>query len=266
VLGAALALFYWWQPWEFDVIPRQPPKPNPPVDPDSARLFARGTRITVITAHPDDAEFYLGGTLAKLRDAGAVLSLIVCTDGDKGYYPFEDAARNRRVRRDEQTRAAHQWGANDVVYLSYPDGRLTASDELIAKIESHLQRLKPEYVLAFDGEYPPRRSHADHRRAGDASAIAAPRVDSVKWLLKFSTIAANFYVDITDYWPEKKELLRVHHSQFVAERNDFGNRIVGRTGNPWPFIESLVEGAALRDGREIGVEYAEGLRCILIRK
>src|SRR5207302_10889033 len=51
-------------------------------------LFRPETRVLIVSAHPDDTEFYLGGTLLRLAEAGARLHLVVATDGDKGYYPF----------------------------------------------------------------------------------------------------------------------------------------------------------------------------------
>src|SRR5579862_2205383 len=116
VIGAAG--LYEYQPQRYDLFPRPAPTMNPWTDPDSARLFAPGARVTIVTAHPDDAEFYIGGLLTRLAASGAHLSLIVTTDGDKGYYPFENAAENRRIRRLEQTEAARQWQAESVSFLA----------------------------------------------------------------------------------------------------------------------------------------------------
>ncbi len=251
VWGAGLVGLYQYQPWRYDFVPRTLPNPNPPVDPDSSRLFAKGTRVTLITAHPDDAEFYLGGTLTKLKESGAVLSLVVCTDGDKAYYRGlwgEDAVRNRRVRRAEQTEAAKRWGATDVVYLGFPDARLPSEGPVVTRLVEQLQRLQPEYILGFDSQYPPRRSHGDHRRAGEATDAAVRQAGVGRWLLKYSTIAPNYVVDITGKWEAKKDLLRVHASQFKPER--------------FAFIEGLVGGIARRDGQRIGVEMGEGLRAV----
>ena len=41
-------------------------------------------RALVIVAHPDDAEFQCGGTLAKWAAAGCVINHLVLTDGAKG--------------------------------------------------------------------------------------------------------------------------------------------------------------------------------------
>ena len=96
--------FYFYQPVRVDLFPRPLPSPNPPVDPDAKGLFAKGARVALLTAHPDDAEYYAGGLLARLHKTGARVTLVVMTDGDKGFYPWEDAAANRRVRRAEQRR------------------------------------------------------------------------------------------------------------------------------------------------------------------
>jgi LmbE family N-acetylglucosaminyl deacetylase len=246
-LAAGAALAYAWQPQRVDWLPRRPPRPHPWLDPERDRLFARGTRVAVVTAHPDDAEFYLGGLLPQLGDAGARLALIVVTDGDKGYQPFADAARNRRIRREEQDRAAAAWGAGEVVYFGYPDSRFRNSPELDARLARELQRLEPEYVLTFDADYPPRLTHRDHLAVGAAAAAAAARVATAPWLLRFSTSAPNFAVDVTPRWRQRWELLHRHPSQFARPpRRALAHRII--------------TAAAIADGRLMGVRYAEGLR------
>ena len=90
-IGALLVGFYYYQPNRIDFIPRHVPVPNPRVDPDSASLFKKGTRVAIVTAHPDDAEFFLGGTLTRLGAAGVDITLIVCTNGDKSFYPGKTA-------------------------------------------------------------------------------------------------------------------------------------------------------------------------------
>ncbi len=244
--------FVWYQPYEVDWIPRKLPNPNPRVDPDSKKLFAKGTRILVITAHPDDSEFFIGGLLSRLAKSGAELHQTICTDGDKGYYFFfTDADKNRSERREEAEEAAHAWNAQSLQLLGYPDRWLHANDEVVTKLEDEIKRVKPEYILAFDGEYPPRASHQDHRRSGDAAKLAAEKTHIAKWLLLFSTNAANHFVNITDQWEDQKKLLQIHKSQF------FGKHLQG--------VENMIEYSAEKDGDRAGFELAEGLRCISLQ-
>ncbi|HWA82929.1 MAG TPA: PIG-L family deacetylase, partial [Fimbriimonadaceae bacterium] len=101
-LFVAAYVFWIWQPYEYQFFPRPIPKPNPPVDPDTKHLFSPGTKVLVVTAHPDDSAFFIGGFLTQLGRSGAEIHQTICTDGDKGYYwVFSQPSENRRERREE---------------------------------------------------------------------------------------------------------------------------------------------------------------------
>lgn len=247
---AAIVGFWNWQPWEYDFIKRTPPASNPRVDPDKAKLFAKGTRILLVTAHPDDSEFYIGGTLNQLSKT-AEIHQVICTDGDKAYYPFEDHERNRRVRKAEAQAAVDAWKGREVIFLGYPDGRLRDTDAAVERMLEVIDRVKPEYILAFDGEYPTNPSHQDHRRAGDITRKAALRAKGPKWLMGFSSLYPNFVNDISDDWERKRELLAIHVSQFNGERLQR--------------VENMVASVAEREGESIGVSMGEGFRCVRLK-
>ena len=253
--GTLLAIIYfglWYQPYELDLIARYIPSPNPAVDPDSKALFAKGTKVLIVTAHPDDSEFFIGGLLSQLSKSGAELHQVICTDGDKGYYFFfTDAANNRMVRRQEAQNALHDWNGQSLEFLGYPDRWLHPNAEVVQKICDEIVRVKPDYILAFDGDFPPRASHQDHRRAGDAAKLAAEKTNVTKWLMLFSTIAPNHIVDISNSWDDQKKLLEIHRSQF------FGKHLEG--------VENMVEYSAEKDGDRAGFELGEGLRCIKLK-
>jgi hypothetical protein len=42
--------------------------------------------VLALAPHPDDAEIYCGGTLAKLAAEGATVHIVVATDGSKGSF------------------------------------------------------------------------------------------------------------------------------------------------------------------------------------
>ena len=41
-------------------------------------------RILVVTAHPDDVDFAVAGSVALWTDAGVAVSYCICTDGEAG--------------------------------------------------------------------------------------------------------------------------------------------------------------------------------------
>jgi LmbE family N-acetylglucosaminyl deacetylase len=239
---------YWYQPVRIDLVKRVPKNPLPQLDPDSKTLFKPGTKVAVVVAHPDDPEFYIGGTLDQLGKAGAEITVIVITDGDKGYYPpgFTDSEKNRKIRREEQTRASAKYKAK-VEFLGERDGRLRSDERTTALVANALRRLAPDYLLCFDDYYWPRASHSDHRHAGILSIAAAKEVPSIRWIMRFGTTGPNFATDITKSWDTKECLIQEHVSQFS------GMKLEG--------VTNMVRGFAETTGEEFGYEVAEGFRC-----
>jgi LmbE family N-acetylglucosaminyl deacetylase len=239
---------YWWNPQKIHY-PNRRVSNAPRVDPDLSFLVNPDTKITIVVGHPDDAEFYISGTLLKL--AGKK-TLIVITDGDKSYYPpfTTNVDENRRVRRKEQTEASKAYGAN-VVFLAGPDGRYDPDEPTLrAKLKSAIYASEPDYLISFDPEYIPLVQHRDHENAGRSTLSLATQT-TAKWVLLFSTTAPDFYFDTTGTWTKREELLAVHKSQFFGEK--------------LKRIQGFVMTKASEDGEKIGTETAESFRAIKIR-
>ncbi len=245
---AATLGFYLYQPVRIDLFPRAVPVPNPTVDPESRALFESGAQVAVLTAHPDDAEYYAGGLLAKLHKTGAHVSLVVMTDGDKGFEPWEDASANRRVRRAEQSAAATAWGATSMTYLGFRDGRLGEDQETDGKATKALQGTR--WVVSFDGDYPPKVAHRDHRVAGDIAEQAAFEAGAT-WLIRFATHAPNGTLDLTGFDLSHRALLDFHKSQFSGEKEARVWGTIFETGT--------------EDGERIGAEYGLAFRATKLR-
>jgi len=135
-------------------------------------------RVLAVGAHPDDCEFFAGGTLAGLARAGTRVALCVCTDGSRGG-PEGGAALAAR-RRGEAEAAARELGAAELAWLGHPDGALRDDDALIGDLVREIRRVRPLLVLAHDprtlwtptpgGRY--QLGHTDHRAAGRAVLAA----------------------------------------------------------------------------------------------
>jgi LmbE family N-acetylglucosaminyl deacetylase len=200
-----------------------------------------GNSVLVVMAHPDDAEFGCGGTIAKWAAAGKVINYVLCTSGDKGSSdPDLSPYRLAQTRRTEQINAAHALGARDVTFLSHEDGTLTNTIALRRDIVREIRRFRPDAVICQD---PTMRfggnrylNHPDHRAAGDACLDAVypsardPHVfpellieellpHKVREVFMSTTQNAEVWVDITDCFDRKLEGLREHKSQ-VADRWD----------------------------------------------
>jgi LmbE family N-acetylglucosaminyl deacetylase len=210
-----------------------------------------GPSVLVVMAHPDDAEFGCGGTIAKWAAAGKVINYVLCTSGDKGSSDADlSPYRLAQTRRTEQINAAHALGARDVTFLSHEDGTLTNTIALRRDIVREIRRFRPDAVICQD---PTMRfggnrylNHPDHRAAGDACLDAVypsardPHVfpellieellpHKVREVFMSTTQNAEVWVDITDCFDRKLEGLRQHKSQVAARWDQMEERIRERS-------------------------------------
>src|SRR6202165_2913749 len=95
--------------------------------PDDKRI----KRALCIAAHPDDVEFYCGGTVLKMTRRGVVVARVLAPSGDKG---ARDATKSRakvaRIREREQEAAAALLGVTRVRFLRHPDAELVESIQM----------------------------------------------------------------------------------------------------------------------------------------
>lgn len=121
----------------------------------------------VVAAHPDDAEFDCGATLAKWAAAGTVVHHFICTDGSKGTWDPEcDQATLVRTREAEQRAAAAALGAmGEVRFGGHVDGELDSDLATRAQVALVIRELRPAVVLGHD-PWKRYRLHPDHRHAG----------------------------------------------------------------------------------------------------
>lgn len=246
LLIVALAGTYNFLPIEIDFIPRNIPKLEDQ-DPDSKKLFAKGTRVMVVTAHPDDSEFYIGGTLLLLKKAGAIIHQVIMTDGDKAFYFWADTSQLRATRQTEQREASSHYDVDGIDFMGYPDGRLRSNKETQARVAESIRQWKPDFILAFDGDFPPRISHRDHRRTGELIVPAILEAGFTGWLLLFSTQAPNYVVDVDSVWADRMSLLAIHKSQFYGEK-------LAR-------VSAFIADSAANDGELRGYSFGEGFRA-----
>jgi LmbE family N-acetylglucosaminyl deacetylase len=91
---------------------------------DATDLLPR-RRLVVLAPHPDDETFGCGALIARTRDAGFPVTVVVATDGahstaSRRLSPPEIAA----LRRTELRAACARLGVDDLVELGHPDGTL----------------------------------------------------------------------------------------------------------------------------------------------
>lgn len=191
-------------------------------------------RVLVVTAHPDDVDFGMAGTVATWTAAGTEVVYCIVTDGDAGGF---DRAVTRtdmaELRRQEQCMAAKVVGVEQVRFLGYGDGRLTPTIELRRDISRVVRQVRPDRLVCQSPERMWERlgaSHPDHLAAGEAAVCAVypdarnpfahpelleeglePHTVPELWLM--ASRQADRFVDVTDTVEQKLAALHCHASQ-----------------------------------------------------
>jgi LmbE family N-acetylglucosaminyl deacetylase len=189
-----------------------------------------------VLAHPDDPEFFCGGTVARWVAEGREVHYCLLTRGDKGAdEPGQVPGDLANIREAEQRAAANVLGVKQVIFLSYEDGYLVPDLALRKEIVRVIRQVKPGIVITCDPtNFFPSASyinHPDHRAAGHAtldavfpaarSALYFPELyedeglhpHKVKQVYVSNAIHPNTTVDVTEFLVTKLEALRAHRSQ-----------------------------------------------------
>lgn len=234
------------------------------------------TRVLVVVAHCDDAEWMFGGTIARLVAGGASVDYVVCTDGSSGGIDMAVTdAELAGIRAAEQRAAAAVLGVGDVVFLGYHDDQLQVGPDLKRDLVRQIRQVRPDLLLTLTPyralDAPVDWSHGDHVAAGEAALQAAypealmpriypellaegaePHSVTEAWVPAVSD--ADLYVDVSPMVETKMDAVWCHWSQNGEANGD----------RSWMFEQHIAP--PLREaGQRIGCRYAERFRRIPIR-
>jgi len=220
--------------------------------------------IVALMAHPDDAEFHCGGTLARLSDAGCPVHIVSVTAGQCGtmtHPPDRIAA----IRHGEAAAAAAVIGAT-YHCLDQFDGMLMYDRPTLQLCLDLFRHLKPNVVVTHH----PMDYHTDHEttsRLGRTASFLFPSPNSSSAPLAAGVAVPHLYyadahggvdflgrpvtpslrVEISDQLPRVEAMLQCHASQWEWLRQHQGMASLA---------QSMIDHARRR-GREVGLPAAE---------
>jgi LmbE family N-acetylglucosaminyl deacetylase len=130
----------------------------------------------VVVAHPDDVDFWAGGTVAYWTSAGTTVTYCVLSDGDSGGFDRQvSRSAIPGIRRAEQEAAAALLGVYDVRFLGYSDGCIEPSYALRRDLTRLIRQVQPARGTHLESRVelaPFHRNNPDHRAAGEAALSA----------------------------------------------------------------------------------------------
>jgi LmbE family N-acetylglucosaminyl deacetylase len=187
--------------------------------------------LMVISPHPDDCEFGVSGTVARLVKEGKQAVYVICTNGDKGTSDRSlTPEKLAKIRVKEQLAAAKLLGVKHTVFLGYPDQGVEDCHEFRRDLVREIRRYKP-FAVATADPYRKYMWHRDHRITGTVAADAVfpysrdhlsyPELleeglepHKVREIWFWGSEEPNFRQDITDTFETKLAALSCHKSQF----------------------------------------------------
>ena len=106
--------------------------------------------VLVVMAHPDDAEFGCGGTIATLAAQGKCVWYVLVTSGDEGTEDRDMPPHGSppAARSSSATRRG-PWAQQDA--RSSPIRTASLRTPLRGKLVGVIRRLKPDIVITWDG-------------------------------------------------------------------------------------------------------------------
>jgi len=236
----------------------------------TSTLGASLRRILCIAAHPDDLEFTVAGSVARWTSEGRAVTFCLATTGGAGTNEHTPSSEGLiPIRKDESREAARILGVHDVIFLGHQDGVVEPTIALRRDLARVIRGCRPDVVVCGDptvryygNEY---LNHPDHRAVASAALDAVfPSSETraifpellteglephkVKEVWLSGAIPPDTWIDIGDTLAMKCASLKAHVSQ------------VGK--GEW--VDELLRGWAVRDGKHVGVGHAEAFRRMVL--
>jgi LmbE family N-acetylglucosaminyl deacetylase len=191
------------------------------------------SRVMVVVAHPDDAEFSCAGTVASFTSAGMHAVFVLCTSGDKGTSRRDlSSIELATIREAEQLEASKRLGVGETVFLRLGDGELVPDMDFREHIVRQIRTHRPDIVITHD-PFRPYALHPDHRAVGITTVDSVyptardplyfpehlreglePHKVAELWL--YGSETPDTYIDVSATFERKIDALKAHESQVGA--------------------------------------------------
>jgi len=214
---------------------------------DLCESLLSSKRALFVGAHPDDIEFRAGGLVYVMCKRGVEVIYAIATRGGKRLrWPLNRWLE--RIRTRHQMNAARVLGGAEVVLFDYPDGSLPLFTEAFTgDLGSLIDERKPDVVLCWDPEFVS-HPHPDHKAAADATHSACFDKLNMLTVCFYGAPKPNLWVALDE------EAVRAKVRSIRAHA----------TEAPWPYFDltgkKWLLSWMMRDGAEIGSDYAESFR------
>lgn len=214
--------------------------------------------ISVVCAHPDDAEILCAGTMIRYVTMGHRVTLIIATNGEMGSVELGNK-EIAKMRSEEAAKSAEIMGV-ELILLGFQDEFLFDCRETRISFLNALRKSEADVVFTHYKDYYNCDHNAVHKITNDVGILQNvknikteyPPTKNNPYLYFMDTICCrgfdpDEYVDITEVFEIKKKALMAHKSQYSW---------LGKHSKI-DYIDMMKTQSKIR-GYQSGVKYAEG--------
>lgn len=175
-------------------------------------------KVLVVSAHPDDMEIGMGGTIAKLVASGCSIVSVVLTDGRRSPNPFSmNQDEMAKLRTEESKRAAKILGIQRTIFFDLESLAQESREDATRKLTEVIISVMPEEIFTL---HPELDRHPTHRLAGKISidALKQTNLQSTIWAYEVWGLFHSWdrFEDISDQIGIKLKAIAEHQSQLAA--------------------------------------------------
>lgn len=194
--------------------------------------------ILIVGAHPDDIELGCIATVLKLKNEGKRVYCLIMTKGENWL------KKTYKERVEEQNLSFENRNFDKVYIGEFKDGYITRDADAIDYVSKIIDENNIDTVFCQYYE----DSHQDHVATSLVVKSASLNCDNLLYYesLTSKNFFPNFFVDISNYENEKKEMLKCFTSQI--------NKYMKRNQNLIEYVDSKDK----LNGIKIRKKYAEG--------
>lgn len=215
-------------------------------------------KVLVIAPHPDDAEIFMGGTIAYLKDIGCSISILDLTKG-------ELSTRGSTLERmKEAEKASNILNIDKRICADLHDGGIQANSQQTKTLVTLIREAQPDILFApyFENRHPDHNNThllvkdaifmSNLRKYPDNKGQAPHLVPSVFWYMARAEFKPSFIVDITKFKVIKDNAVNAYQSQVKPKPSTESQTLIGS--------DLSLHAIAARDGyygSMIGVQFGE---------
>ncbi len=178
--------------------------------------------ILVVCAHPDDAVFGCGGTIAKYVEQSKVVHVIRFSYGEKSHTWMKEEV-TQEMRKNEAEEAKSVLGFHSSQYLGFEEMKFMQNKEKAREVLlKFIDDFRPIKIFTHNIHDP----HKDHKEVGKMVLDVVEDMDiktNVYMFDVWNVINLRrmeyplLYVDITETFSKKLQALNTFKSQFLAK-------------------------------------------------